>query len=320
MFHSKNIKLLIGIISFFFLLFNLPIISQNVYDTAVVDTVAIKYRKEFNVDDFIKMTIKDTSFYRAFKNLKMFPHISHNEIEIFDKEWDEVGRLNRDAEHFSNGIVGWIEIIKENTNGKVYKKNGTHKYFTAEMYDKVFFEKGEFSVNNSVKESYSQEKMKGLSTKDKYYEKLKTFMFSPGTKIKGVPFIGKKLDIFSERMSKYYDFTIEKTFFKDTVPCYKFSCRKKEDVSDKKITITRLITFYDRRTMNIIARSYALKDITPMFSFDMSMFIQLNYNFGEYLPANIKYSGEWDVPFKKGERIKFEMKCSDYRLPKDSAK
>ena len=315
MFHNKNIYFYLRIILAFLLFYNSSISAQNVYDTAIVDTVAIKYRKGFVVDDFIQMTKVDTSFYRAFKNLKMFPHISNNEIEIFDKEWSEVGRINRDAKHFSNGTKGWIEITQEKTNGKVYKKNGTHKYFTAEMYDKVFFEKGSFPVNNSVKNSYSQEKMKGLSTKDKYYEKLKTFMFSPGTKIKGVPFIGKKLDVFSERMNKYYDFTIEKTFFRDTVPCYKFSCIKKNDVPNSKVTITRLITFYDRRTMNIIARSYALKDITPLFSFDMSMFIELNYNFGEYLPATIKYNGEWDVPFKKTERIKFKMSCSDYELP-----
>ena len=44
------------------------------------------------------------------------------------------------------------------------------------MYDKVFFEKGEFPVNNSVKESYSQEKMKGLSTKDKYFSLWKAFL------------------------------------------------------------------------------------------------------------------------------------------------
>ena len=287
--------------------------SQIIYDTATVDTVAIKYNKEFDVTDFIKMTKLDTSFYRAFKNLRMYPHTSSNTIEIFDKEWSEVGTINRYAKHFSNGSSGWITIISEKTNGKVYKKNGTHKYFTAEMYDRVFFKKGEFLVDNTVNTAYTQESLKGLSTKDKYYEKLKTFMFSPGTRVKGVPFIGKKLDVFSEKMSKYYDFTIEKTFFRDSIPCYKFSCKKKAQVPEKKVTITRLVTFYDRRTMNIIARTYALKDITPMFSFDMKMFIELDYNFDEYLPVKIKYSGEWDVPFKKSEQIKFEMNCSQYR-------
>lgn len=313
MFNPLKTSIKSKIILLFSLLWSTFISSQNIYDTALVDTVSINYKKEFDVKDFIKMTKADTTFYRAFKNLRMYPHISNNAIEIFDKEWSEVGKINRSANHFSNGSLAWVTITNEETNGKVYKKDGSHKYFTAEMYDKVFFKKGKFQVNNIVQGAYSQEKMKGLSTKDKYYEKLKTFMFSPGTKVKGVPFIGKKLDIFSEKMTKYYDFTIEKTFFRDTIPCYKFSCKKKLDVPDKKVTITRLVTFYDRRTMNIIARTYALKDITPMFSFDMKMFIELNYNFGEYLPVKIKYNGEWDVPFKKSEQIKFEMNCFQYK-------
>ena len=313
MFNVENILIKSKIFLPFLLLWSSFISSQNIYDTALIDTVSIKYKKGFDVNDFIKMTKADTSFYRAFKNLKMFPHTSSNEIEIFDKEWSEVGKVSRYADHFSNGSMGWINITNEKTNGKVYKKDGTHKYFTAEMYDKVFLTKGKFPVNNSVQNSYSQEKMKGLSTKDKYYEKLKTFMFSPGTKVKGVPFIGNKLDIFSEKMAKYYDFTIAKAFFRDTIPCYKFSCKKKINVPNKKVTITKLITFYDRRTMNIIARTYALKDITPMFSFDIKMFIELNYDFGEYIPIKIKYNGKWDVPFKKGEQIKFEMNCSNYK-------
>ena len=312
MFIVKNISNYSRIILVVSALFSQSVFCQNIYDTALVDTIAIKYKKGFDVNDFIKMTIADTSFYRAFKNLKMYPHLSENKIEIFDKEWREIGKIKRDAKHYSDGSSGWIDIRQEKTNGKVYKKNGNHKYFTAEMYDKVFFETGKFPVNNSVKNSYSQEKMKGLSTKDKYYEKLKTFMFSPGTKVKGVPFIGKKLNIFSDKMIKNYDFTIEKTFFRDTIPCYKFSCLKKPNIPSSKVTITRLITFYDRRTMNIIARTYALKDVTPMFSFDMSMFIELKYDFDEYLPVTIKYNGQWNVPIKKGERIKFRMNCSKY--------
>lgn len=283
------------------------------YDTAHVDTVSFKIKRGFDVNDFIRMTKTDTSFFRAFKNLKMYPHISKNNVDIFDKEWNESAHLFRNANHFSTGDTGWINIVKEVTNGKVYKKNGKHKYFTAEMYDKVFFAEGKFAVNNNVGDSYSQESMNALSTKEKYYEKLKTFMFSPGTGVKGVPLIGKKLNIFDDKMLKYYDFKIEKTFFKDTVPCYKFSCVKRKDVQDKKVTITKLITFYDRRTMKIIARTYALKDNTAMFSFDIKMFIELKYEFEEYLPLKIKYNGEWNTPFKKGEKIKFEMNCSNYK-------
>ena len=84
MFHNKNIYFYLKIFFAFLLFYNTSVFAQNVYDTAIVDTVAIKYRKGFVVDDFIQMTKIDTSFYRAFKNLKMFSHISNNEIEIFN--------------------------------------------------------------------------------------------------------------------------------------------------------------------------------------------------------------------------------------------
>ena len=183
------------------------------------------------------------------------------------------------------------------------------------MFDNVFFPQGSYSTNNFVGDPYDQNKMKGLTTKEKYKEKLKTFIFSPGTGVKGVPIIGKKLNIFDDRMAQFYDFNLEKTFFRDTIPCYKFSCLKKSDISENKVVITKLVTFYDRRTMKIIARTYALKDKNAMFSFDIKMFIELKYQFNEYLPVKVKYNGEWDVTFKKAERIKLVMDCLDYTNP-----
>lgn len=284
-----------------------------IFDTVKVDAISIDVKKGFQPEDFIRMTKEDTSFLKAFKNLKFFPHQSNNDVIIFDKKWTQIASLKRTAQHNSNGELGWISDVKEKTDGRVYKRNGKHKYFTAEMFDKVFFPEGKFVVDNRVDSSYQQEKPDSWNKKDKYYEKLKTFMFSPGTGVDGVPLIGKKLNIFDEKMAKWYDFKVEQTFFHDTVPCYKFSVVPKATTPDRKISITKLVTFYDRRTMNIIARSYNLKDNTALFSFDIKMYIELKYDFNEYLPIVIKYNGEWDVPLAKPEKIKFKMICSDYK-------
>ena len=315
MFIPKNIGNKIQLIVILFS-FSFSSIGQILtLDTTKIETVAVKVKKDFNKDDFIRMTKTDTSFYRAFKNLKMFPHISDNIVEVFDKSWQPTGEMSRKSSHFSNGKQGWIIINKETSDGKYYNKKGNHKYFTAEMYDKVFFSEDTFSVNNTVSEAYSQEKLRGMSTKDKYYEKLKTFMFSPGTGVKGVPIIGKKLNIYEGKMMDFYDFKLEKTFFKDTIPVFKFSVLQKSNTLEKDIVITKIITFYDRRTMQVIARSYALKDRNALMEFDIKMYIELKHEFGEYLPVIIKYNGQWDVPFKKSERIKFRMTCSDYSKP-----
>lgn len=282
-------------------------------DTTNIDTISITAKAGFDVQDFIRMTKKDTSFYRAFKNLKLYPHQSKSIVNIYDKRWEKKANLNRSAHHNSNGKQGWISDIKETTDGKIYNRKGEHKFFTAEMYDKVFFQKGKFPVGNTVgDEAYQQKEAANRSKEEKYYEQLKTFMFSPGTGVDGVPLIGKKLDIFDGKMVKYYDYTLEKTKFRDSISCYQFTVKAKEGLRNDKVVITELTTFYDRRTMKIIARSYSLKQSTAMFSFNIQMFILLGLQFNEYLPLEIKYNGEWDIPFKKPERISFQMNCSEY--------
>jgi|TARA_B100000795_G_scaffold265853_1_gene248233 hypothetical protein len=287
--------------------------QEVVLDTSFIDTIGISVSNGFAAEDFIRMTKKDTSFYRAFKNLKLFPHISNSEVKIYDKNWGQIAKMNRTADHFSNGKIGWIKVIDENTDGKFYNRKGEYKYFTAEMYDKVFFEKGRFRVSNNVDSAYAQQEVENRSKEEKYYEQLKTFMFSPGLGVEGVPFIGYKLNIFDGKMTKYYDYLLEKTMFRDSIPCYKFTVKIKDGVKKEKVVITNLTTFYDRRTMKVIARSYALKQTTIMFSFDIQMFILLGLQFDEYLPLEIKYNGAWDVPFKKPERISFKMKSSNYK-------
>jgi hypothetical protein len=285
---------------------------ELILDTAHVDTIGIKVSSGFTARDFIRMNKQDTSFYKAFKNLKLYPHTSENKVTIYNKRWEQIGKMNRNARHLSDGKKGWIEITNESTDGKFYNRKGEHKYFTAEMYDKVFFEKGKFNVGNKVDSAYAQQQAENRSKQDKYYEQLKTFMFSPGLGVDGVPFIGHKLNIFEGKMTKRYDYLLEKKMFRDSLSCYKFTVQIKEGIRKEKVVITNLTTFYDRRTMKVIARSYALKQTTAMFSFDIQMFILLGLKFDEYLPLEIKYNGEWDVPFKKPERIAFQMKCSEY--------
>lgn len=284
-------------------------------DTTKIEAVDVQVKKNFDKDDFIRMIRTDTSFYRAFKNLKMYPHSATHHVQVFNKNWQPIGNMTRKSKHFSNGSKGWMVIDDEVTDGKYYTKNGSHKYFTAEMYDKVFFREDTFNVENTVGVAYEQERLRGMSAKDKYYEKLKTFMFSPGTGVKGVPIIGKKLNIYDGKMMEFYDFNLEKTFFKDTIPVFKFSVVQKPSTDEKDIVIQQIITFYDRRTMQVLARSYVIKDKNVLMDFNIKMYVELKRDYNEYLPVLIKYNGEWDVPFKKPERIKFKMICSNYLSP-----
>jgi len=279
---------------------------------AEIDTVSVRI-KGFTAEDFIKSTKKDTSFYRAFKNLKIYQHQQYAKVLVLSKKKEdgeniEKASMWRKTTHHNKNNRAWITVDSETTKGKFYKKNGEHRFFTGEMFDKVIFYRDTVFASNTVSAPYVQKKPNDRSKKEKYYEQLKTFMFSPGTGVKGVPFIDQKLNIYSEKMRPYYNFTLKKVNYQDSIPCYLFESRKKNDVKESKVVIQYLQTYYDRRTMNIIARKYRIKDRTILFDFDIIMAVHLIKIKKEYFPSSIKYLGNWDVPFKKRERLRFEIK------------
>ena len=55
MFNPLKTSIKSKMILLFSLLWSTFISSQNIYDTALVDTVSINYKKEFDVKDFIKI-------------------------------------------------------------------------------------------------------------------------------------------------------------------------------------------------------------------------------------------------------------------------
>ena len=145
MINLRNIFVKTNIVLVFCLIWNHSSLAQSLFDTTYIDTIALKVKRDFDAQDFIRMTKEDTSFHRAFKNLKMYPHQSKNSVTIFNKTWDQIAQLKRTATHLSDGKLGSIQIDNETTDGKFYKKNGEHKYFTGEMFDKVFEQTSEIA-------------------------------------------------------------------------------------------------------------------------------------------------------------------------------
>jgi hypothetical protein len=216
--------------------------------------------------------------------------------------------MTRQSKHHNIDNQHWVTVTDEKTAGKYYSKKKEPRYFTSKMFDRVFFQKDTSFASNTKTKAYVQKAPEEKGKIEKYYEQLKTFIFSPGIKVEGVPFIGNKLDVFGEKMKKRYDFTLEKVKWKDTIPCYLFSVTRKKDVSHNKVVIQSLNTYYDRRTMKIISRNYHITESTVAFSFDISLNIHLQLVDGEYFPSLISYIGDWDMPFKKREKLSFEIR------------
>lgn len=106
----------------------------------------------------------------------------------------------------------------------------------------------------------------------------------------------------------------------DSVPVYTFKVKLKPDLSSwskGNMMIKELNTTFDKRTLQILARSVVMQYSNMAFDFDVNMDIQLGYfdNGEVLLPTKVSYRGSWNVPFKKEERSAFTVLHSGYHRP-----
>lgn len=299
------------IVSFLFLA---PIISfsQDVVKAVTLGEFVVSADDDFQVEDFMQKVMTDSSFYQAFMNLKYYPHLFDSEIEVFDKKDREKAKLKRNAQQFLDDEIRWVEILSETGNGKMYKRNGSHKYLTAEMYDELFFDSQKEPATLHIYE-YEQQEVKGNKI-DKYKSQLKKMMFNPGQAIVSVPLIGKKMAIFSDEMVEYYNYNIYSAYNQDSVYCYVFQIDAKPEFKSNKTVIKKMTSYFDKSTMQVLNREYVLSNNTPLFDFDIWMKVDNTIKNGVLLPKKISYIGDWDVPFRYPEIIKFDIRAWDYDL------
>ena len=139
--------------------------------------------------------------------------------------------------------------------------------------------------------------------------------FNPGKKIPGIPFIGDKINIFDPDVAGYYDFLIDQVEYEGK-PCYLFSVKARDDLSDSeknKIVIDNMITWFDAKTMEVLARNYRLSYDAGVYDFDVSMEVQMTKYDGHLVPKTLRYNGNWDVIFKKRERGVFTATLFDFK-------
>lgn len=287
----------------------------QVFDTTMVielDAVEIDASNGFSSEDFIEMMKNDTSFYKSFKNTWVIPHQSNTFIQVYDKEDETKATCRRKSSHHHYQDSSWVVIKNETVTGKYYKK-GEPKYYTSQMFDQVFFPKDTiYYPSSKVEKPYTQNE-DWSSRSEKHYEQLKTFIFSPGSNIEGVPFIGKKMEIFSKEMRPLYRFEYSTEVY-NGIECYVFECHPKKDTAPDDIVITHLKSYFDKSTFSLVYRDYNIKHETILFDFDIRIIVKIDKVGDLYLPASLNYQGWWKLPFKKPEIMSFEMIMHDYEV------
>lgn len=286
--------------------------QEGVAKVVNLDAFTVSARTEgFEVNDFIRKVREDTTFYKAFLNMRYFPHKKKGHITVFEKDASEKGTMDRTAvQYLSTDEVMHLEITFEETNGRIRKRNGDWRYLTAEMYDDIFFPEGPQRVSNRIV-TKEQELVSG-SRIDKHKAQLKRLMFNPGAEIGNVPFIGDKMAIFDDHMVPYYDYAIYNDLI-DGEETIAFSCVTKPSSEDDTV-IRELTSWFHPDTYEVVKREYRLAHNTLLFSFDISTLVINTRREGHLLPRKILYRGQWNALFRKPEIIDFSLFCDEYIL------
>ncbi|MGZ8550254.1 MAG: hypothetical protein ACXWV2_06320 [Chitinophagaceae bacterium] len=279
----------------------------------MINLSEVVVRTDINVPKFIERVKNDTTFYKAFKNLHILGFTSLNDIRIVDKKGKQKAAMQSRTRQDRNNGCRMMETLSETTQGDFYNSDKNYNYYTAELYAGLFFTKGKVCGEDNIVAGTSFT-AKGKTGTAKHKEQLKMLFFNPGKKIPGIPFIGDKINIFDPDVAKYYDFMIDQEDYEGK-PCYLFSVKAREDLSGgekNKIVIDNMITWFDAKTMEVLARNYALSYDAGVYDFDVSMEVQMT-KFGDYLvPRTLRYNGNWDVVFKKRERGVFTATLFDF--------
>jgi hypothetical protein len=271
-------------------------------------------RSDLNIPAFIKRVKEDTTFYKAFRNLHVLGFTSLNDIRIVNKEGGSKASLSSKTIQHRKRNCRTMEVLEEQTTGDFYNGSKQYNYYTADLYAALFFTKDSVCNETNIVKGidFMVRSKKGMA---KHKEQIKMLFFNPGKKIPGIPFIGDKIDIFDPGRAKYYDFTIDQADYEGQ-SCYVFSIRVKEELREgkrDKTVIDNMTTWFNAKTMEVMARNYDMSYNAGAYDFDVHMEVELT-KFGNYLvPKTLRYKGSWNVIFKKRERGMFTATLYDFK-------
>lgn len=269
-------------------------------------------RNDLDVSRFLQRIKNDTTFYKAFRNLRVLGFTALNDIRMLNKKGSVQAALQSRTRQRVAGGCRTMEVLEEKVSGDLVK-NGSYNYMTAQMYAGLFFTQGRICGENNIVKGIelSLQDKRGLA---RHKEQLKMLFFNPGRKIPGIPFIGDKLDIFDPGQARYYDFSIDMEDLNGQY-CYVFRIKRRENLSAAQrdqVVFDFITTWFNARTMEIVARNYHLSYNAGVYDFDVLMEVFMT-RFGDLLvPQVIRYNGNWDVALKKRERGVFTATLFDF--------
>lgn len=293
------------------------LLSRAQDTTVVIDNQAftlteVVVRNNFDYKRLLAQIKEDTSFYKAFRNLRILGFTSYNDIKMLDKNGGvQASLFSKTRQNRENGCRT-MDVLEEVTTGNFYNKKKEYNYTTPELYASLFFTTGSVCGEDNIVKGHvrTTTNKKGI---EKHKEQLKMLFFNPGKKIPGIPFIGNKLDLYDDDAHRLYDYRLDLEEYKGAL-CYVFSIVPKESkVKSDRIVVDQMVTWFDQRTLEVMGRNYSLSYKAGVYDFDVQMEVEMGRFEGLIVPRTLRYKGNWDVIFKKRERAIFTATLFDFK-------
>jgi len=280
---------------------------DNARLSKMIELSEVVVRNKLDVESFIKRVKTDTTFYKAFKNLRVLNFTSLNDIRMQDKRGKVKATLQSKTRQHVAGGCRTMEKINETVTGDFYEKDSSYNYYTAELYASLFFTKERVCGETNIVAGL-QRNVKSKKGIEKHKEQLKMLFFDPGKKIPGIPLMGDKTAIFDKDNSEKYNFSLDFVDYNGQ-SCYLFTIKAK---SGSGVVIDNMETWFNSKSMDIVARNYDLSYNAGVYDFNVQMEVQMT-KFGNLtVPSTLRYTGTWDVAFKKRERGVFTATLFDF--------
>jgi hypothetical protein len=278
------------------------------YDTgsifsAPVQLDSVTFKSGFDIKAFIRRVQADTTFYKAFKSMRLVPYKATNDIRVYDKDTTETASLHSTTKQNIKQRCRTMQVIEQKTTGDFFKRNGDYRYYTAELYDYLFFTREPVCNENDRVAGSMDAQGKGQKAKSEY--QLKQLIFNPGSRVSGVPFMGDRASIFEPGEAEKYNFKIVQEQYNGT-DCYVFKITPKAGY-EHSVIYNELTTWFRKSDYSILARNYSLSYHTLVYDFDVTMKVRTTQVGGKLYPTYISYDGNWHVFTKKRERVKFSI-------------
>ena len=265
---------------------------------------------KLNVPVFIERIKKDSSFYKAFRNLHILGFTSINDIRMNDSDGKMKAGLRSTTKQLRSKNCRSMQTLEEQITGDMYDDEHQFNYYTAQMYASLFFTKDSVCGEDNIVAG-TEFSTKGKSGMEKNKQQLKMLFFNPGKRISGLPFISDKTAIYDDDMADKYDMSIDIDMYKNT-SCYIFTQKVKPE-NKNDVVVDEMITWFNAETYEVVARNYSLSYSAAVYDFKVQMEVVMT-KYGEYLvPSLIRYVGNWKAIFKKRERGVFTATLFDFK-------